>query len=215
MTKSLYFLLLLFFPIVLNAQERTLDSLLDARDGRKYRIVQINNTQWFYDNLKFETEASFCPNFSKKEDQCQYGNFYAYQESEKVCPDGWGLPSEQDWFEYLEFRMKSFGGTFSDISIDTLMEEFISLIYVDQIDKMNLFENSNPLGLQSIGWVEGKKLIKKRSTTFWLKHSIIDDKRFHMHVGNSDLVLHRHGHHVNDVKRKARKFLIKCIRSAE
>lgn len=192
-----------------------LGSFTDNRDGRVYETVAIGNTIWFKTNLLLETEQSFCPRVSKRASDCAHGNFYNYEEKENVCPAGWRIPSEIEWEEYFIDRLQRQGGSIFDVRVDTLMEEFMSLIHKDTLGRVRLFGEGNPLGLTDVGWVEGKKVRSWGSTTFWMKNSAIADKRFHLHVSDDNYVFHRHAHNMDDVRRRRRKFMVKCVKTKE
>lgn len=75
------------------------DEFLDARDKQKYRLVKIDNREWFADNLNFASSGSFC--FDDDENQCMaYGRLYTWKAAKTACPDGFRLPDQED-FENL------------------------------------------------------------------------------------------------------------------
>ncbi len=193
------------------AQEQ-LGSLVDDRDGNTYRTIRISTTTWFQDNLKFETANSFYPKKTRKKSKIEKGNFYTYQDAQEVCPQGWRLPSEEDWKEYFSFLLGNPKNNSSTIEIDTLHEEFISLVYRDSLGAINLFQQSNPLDLQENSWVEGRKIRPDGTMSYWIRHSEVEDIRFHVHLRKNDYTMHRHKHHVDDVKRKRRMFMVRCVK---
>ena len=100
--------------------------MTDSRDGHVYKTVKIGEQVWMAQNLNYEAATSYCYNDSTE--YCEkYGRLYTWaasvDKSEKecglgnecnlasgnirgVCPDGWYLPSEDD-FETL---IKAVGG---------------------------------------------------------------------------------------------------------
>lgn len=98
------------------------DSIIDDRDGQKYKIVKIDRLWWFAQNLNYETENSHCYNDSTK--YCdKYGRLYTWAaavgKSEEecgerhvcnlslpvqgVCPSGWHVPSNYEWNDLFVF----------------------------------------------------------------------------------------------------------------
>lgn len=66
----------------------------DPRDGRSYPYVGIGGREWFARNLAYEGGASY-RNAAAMQDV--FGQFYSWEEAMTVCPEGWRLPSADDW----------------------------------------------------------------------------------------------------------------------
>ena len=50
------------------------------------------------DNLNYEMPNSWC--YAESQSNCEkYGRLYTWQAALKACPDGWHLPSEEEWRE--------------------------------------------------------------------------------------------------------------------
>ncbi|RLD79504.1 MAG: hypothetical protein DRJ15_09260 [Bacteroidetes bacterium] len=100
------------------------DDFTDARDGKTYGSVQIVDQCWMAQNLNIgdridgsqdmsdnSTIEKYC--FNDEETECNtYGGLYQWDEmmqyaknnSPGICPDGWHLPSLQEW-ETLEIAL--------------------------------------------------------------------------------------------------------------
>lgn len=64
-------------------------------DGTDYYYVRIGDKDWFRNNLASVSAGAPFRNSAVMSDV--FGCFYSYEEALTACPQGWRLPSEEDW----------------------------------------------------------------------------------------------------------------------
>jgi uncharacterized protein (TIGR02145 family) len=175
--------------------------LIDTRDGNQYEIVKLGDLYWMKDNLRYAAEGSVCF------DDCNQIRFYDYRYLEDVCPEGWKLPTMDDW----DFFTKSF----KDAEMARMMDENDKLYRVDFLDQYNIFE-SNILNIKAYGRIEGSKFDGGNFIDFWSTNLATDDEKFHMHITPYSIVGHSHKHHLKPKKEEDfRLFPVRCVCESE
>ncbi len=74
--------------------------LNDPRDGQKYKTIVIGHQEWMAENLNYSDSAQ-TPVLKGQtvcgEDRESTGCYYGWPAALEVCPEGWHLPSKDEW----------------------------------------------------------------------------------------------------------------------
>lgn len=94
MKRTLALIIFALLVTCVNAQ----DKLNDPRDGNTYRIMNIAGTLWMTENLKFQVPGNGASSFDNNPNNIHnYGMLYDWKTALKSCPDGWRLPTGEEF----------------------------------------------------------------------------------------------------------------------
>jgi len=103
--------------------------LNDSRDGKAYKITVIGSQTWFAQNLNYNALGSKC--YNNSDSNCDtYGRLYDWSTAmglnanynnsswdgsdvhhRGICPEGWHIPSDDDWDILMDYADSSMAGT--------------------------------------------------------------------------------------------------------
>lgn len=75
----------------------------DTRDGKRYCYTTIGDKKWLSDNLAYfeqDEEGNYTfgrPYMEAEAAEDVFGGFYTWEEAKTACPEGWHLPSVDEW----------------------------------------------------------------------------------------------------------------------
>jgi len=74
-------------------------SICDKRDGNLYKIKRMPDSKyWMTENLNYKPPHGLSKCYEEKEENCRiYGRLYSWSMREELCPDGWRVPSDEEW----------------------------------------------------------------------------------------------------------------------
>ena len=94
---KIYFSIIALLFIFQSASSQESDFIFDDRDGNIYLVMKFNTQWWMCQNLKFDMGED-TPCFEGDETNCMLkGRWYRWNAAKTACPEGYRLPSDEDW----------------------------------------------------------------------------------------------------------------------
>ena len=125
MRKALLIVSVAVFGLSFGGGEQAVSTFTDKRDGKVYRIVEIDGRVWFAENLNYAAEGSRCygesgvvilvwdkngdhvtTTLSAAEVQAncaKYGRLYDWDTADTACPAGFRLPTYKEWTALVDY----------------------------------------------------------------------------------------------------------------
>ena len=133
MMKKIPFLLIVALLLFACEKEPVKPTTVKDHEGNVYKIKEYGTQTWMVENMKAKTTKNgrnilVCPangRFSYEEpmaymmaDDEEYtsdgrGYLYNYAAAQQICPDGWHLPSVEDWHTLADYVRQEFTGEYN------------------------------------------------------------------------------------------------------
>lgn len=167
-------------------------SVIEDIDGNEYDVIQIGNQFWMKQNLKVtklndgesipednltwseRTDPAWGHVNDNSANNAKYGKLYNgfAVASGKLCPDGWRVPSVEDWDELVEFLGSSLGGKlkattdeWDEPNIDATNSSGFTALPAGERD---INANSLDFGIQAFFWTSTPNIFETEKLEFRL-----------------------------------------------
>lgn len=80
------------------------NTFADSRDAKVYKTVKIGEQTWMAENLAYEPASGGYWAYNKNQKFVEdYGYLYNWRTACEVCPQGWHLPSKEEWETLINY----------------------------------------------------------------------------------------------------------------
>ena len=80
------------------------EKYIDPRDGNEYRTITVQGITWMAENLRFKGGKGADYFDNDPNNIPIYGVLYNWETAKSVCPDGWHLPSGEEFHNLVNFN---------------------------------------------------------------------------------------------------------------
>ncbi len=101
--KTILTIAIIFAFSLSNLKAQTTGTFTDKRDEKTYKTVQIGEQVWFAENLAFKVSYNCWAYDNDKKNVSKYGYLYTQKVAQNICPNGWHLPSDEEWTSLINF----------------------------------------------------------------------------------------------------------------
>jgi len=81
---------------------------IDKRDGKKYKTICVDGMEWMTRNLDWDG-TGYCYDDDPK-NGTKYGRLYKYDQALAAVPEGWRVPTEDEWNSFIYLTSNSKNG---------------------------------------------------------------------------------------------------------
>lgn len=155
----------------------------DNRDGNVYNVVKIGEILWFAENLRYKpNDGNFWSYDNNPNSVGAYGYLYDWKTALSVCPIGWMLPEDKDWFELQYYLNKPKGVASTLKSINNWKNSSLSANNRSGFSAL-------PAGIRT----ESGEFVSQNSVTFWWTSTAVNkNQSYYRNITSSNNELYRY-----------------------
>lgn len=196
----------------------------DPRDSREYPYTTIAGKDWMEKNMAY---CGYGKAFMSTKDSGYdamtdiFGMYYTWEEAQKVCPEGWRLPSDQDWTEMCQTltetpltSLETFPGIAGKLMSNARLnnDRLWSYYPITKPDPAASYMNLLPVGYANISGEDYYFESSLSSAAYWTSTEVDSDKAYcrylHNNAKNADVQAH-------PLYKEFVATTVRCIRDAQ
>ena len=118
-----YLPLLLLLLLSCEKEKIILNQFTDERDGETYGYIELGNQTWMTENLRYITPAQ------RDYFVTDYGLLYTWESANRICPEGWHLPTQNEWLELIDYLGENSGTALKESGFKVVYAGWYQLEY--------------------------------------------------------------------------------------
>jgi len=208
-------------------------------ENNEYNTIQIGNQTWFADNLQTSTYTdgtpipniidntewtqatsdAYCDVYNNSDTAAIYGKLYNWYavETEKLCPTGWHVPSNEEWTELRSYLISQ-GFNYDSTTVDNKIAKSLAQTFGWQISTQegavgDSLELNNSTGFSALpagnrGSNNGVFNSKNYSAFWWSSSQESTTEALRWSIGSSSIGF------TNSVYPKKMGYSVRCIKDS-
>ena len=186
----------------------------DPRDGQTYYYTTIGDTDWMRQNLAWEGAGR--PYYDCEAMSPIFGRYYTWHEAQTACPEGWRLPSDEDWAAMASFYGGNSvpGADFTDLAGDLMENIYFNEIRLWEFNREVKVTNAARLSVMPVGFARIEKgeysfADLYKYAAFWTSDETADDIGVFRYLYEDETLVYWGRITKSDVA-----FSVRCVRDA-
>jgi uncharacterized protein (TIGR02145 family) len=152
-------------------------------DGNVYNTVTIGSQVWMAENLKVTRLSDGTPTSSiipinDSNYINNYGRLYDWETATKVCPNGWHLPSDHEWFVLLNYLDKTITNPDSTGFLGEKTGDMVKSYHLWPGPNSSIANSTGFSALPSGYFEDGQFVLVGFTTNFWSSTEGNEDQAF-------------------------------------
>jgi uncharacterized protein (TIGR02145 family) len=103
--------------VIVNEKAKNL--FTDKRDNSQYKIIKIDDKFWMAENLRYKpSHGEYWLYNNDMLYRTVYGYLYNWEVAQNVCPEGWHLPSKEEFEDLIKYTSNNYLSPFKELILN-------------------------------------------------------------------------------------------------